>query len=296
MITLDLQRFAEEVTSSGAGASPSPQGEGFSGDVTGGIGTSPHPSASPTPSPQKEGSQQPTFDELIQGQYRQEYEQSVGRRIQSAIQDRFKNQQNYRQAAEAAQPIMAALGHKFGLSPTDVAGITAKLNEDAYAEEANSRGVPVDVVRNEHQLKDQVARQEKQLQQVRQEQQFRQHFATLSQQAQEFAKEFPGFDLMAEVRSNPDFAKWTSPEYGMSVRQAYYASHGPQMQAQGMQYAAQQAGKSIAASVAAGASRPMENGMQRPGAAQMGTSIAGMSPEQRRAIREQLSMGRPVKI
>ena len=322
MIKLDLQRFADGFTASGAAPAQS------AGADTG-AAASPTQSAYPQPqsarlpdgrslvsadlspgeasatggrqAPQGEGlngqgAGQPSFEELIQGQYRQEYEQRVGERIQHAIQDRFKNQQNYRQQAEAAQPILAALGQKFGLNPTDVAGITAKLNEDAYAEEANQKGVPVDVIRNEHQLRDQVARQEAQLNQVRQERQFQQHFAALQQQAAEFAREMPGFDLMREVRQNQDFAKWTSPEYGMSVRQAYYASHGPQMQAQGMQYAARQAAVSIGQSVAAGASRPQENGMGTPGAAPIAFDPRNMTPQQRAEYRDRLHRGQGIPV
>ncbi len=289
MVKLDLQRFAEGVDA-GAGAQ--------SGGVDTGAAANGQTAAPEAATQQQEqGQQQPTFQELVQGQYRNEYEQAVGQRIQSAIQDRFKNQQNYRQQLEATQPIMAALGHKFGLDPTDMAGITAKLNEDAYAEEASQRGVPVDVVRNEHQLKDRVAAQERQLQEVQQEQQFRQHYANLQQQAAEFAQEFPGFDLMGEIRSNPDFARLTSPQFGLNVRQAYYAVHGPQMQAQGMQYAAQQAGRNIAASVAAGASRPQENGMgAQHTSAQLTFDPLNMTPQQRAEYRDRLHRGQSIPI
>lgn len=288
MVELDLQRFADGMDA-GAGAQ--------SGGVDTGAAANGQAAAPEAATQQQAQVQQPTFQELVQGQYRNEYEQAVGQRIQSAIQDRFKNQQNYRQQVEAAQPIMAALGHKFGLDPTDMAGITAKLNEDAYAEEASQRGVPVDVVRNEHQLKDRVAAQERQLQEVQQEQQFRQHYANLQQQAAEFAQEFPGFDLMGEIRSNPDFARLTSPQFGLNVRQAYYAVHGPQMQAQGMQYAAQQAGRNIAASVAAGASRPQENGMgAQHTSAQLTFDPLNMTPQQRAEYRDRLHRGQSIPI
>lgn len=285
MVTLDLQRFAEGMDA-GAGEQ--------SGGVDTGAAANGQAAAPEAATPQQ---QVPSFDDLIQGQYRQQYEQAVGRRIQSAIQDRFRNQQNYRQQVEAAQPIMAALGHRYGLDPTDMTGIAAKLNEDAYAEEASERGVPVDVVRNEHQLKDRVAAQERQLREVQQEQQFRQHFAGLQQQASEFAREFPGFDLMGEINNNPDFARLISPQFGLNVRQAYYAVHGPQMQAQGMQYAAQQAGRNIAASVAAGASRPQENGMGAQHAAVPLTfDPNNMTPQQRAEYRDRLHRGLSIPI
>ncbi len=288
MLKLDLQRFAEGMDA-GAGAQ--------SGGVDTGVSANAQAASPEAAAQQQEQAQQPTFQELVQGQYRSEYEQAVGQRIQSAIQDRFKNQQNYRQQAEAARPIMAALGQKFGLNPDDVAGITAKLNEDAYAEEANKRGVPVDVVRNEHQLRDRVAQVEAREAALQQDMMFRQHYGELQKQAAEFAREFPGFDLMAEIQSNPNFAKWTSPQFGMSVREAYYASHGPQMQAQGMQYAARQAASNIAASVAAGASRPQENGMgAQHTAAPLSFDPLNMTPQQRKEYRDRLHRGQSIPI
>lgn len=282
MLELNLQMFSEmPAADTGSGA----------GDVTG--QAAPEAAAA---QPEQQQQSQPTFNDLIQGQYRQEYENAVGQRIQSAIQQRFRNQQDLRQQLAAAQPIVAAAAQKFGLRPDDVAGITAKLNEDAYAEEANRRGVPVDVVRHEHQQQAIIDQLQAKQQQAEEAQALRNHLAGLGQQAQEFAKELPGFDLVRELQTNPDFARYTSPQFGMSVKAAYYACHGPQMQQQGMQYAANQARQSIAQSVAAGAARPAENGMGRAGAANMRVDVRNMTQEQRNAIRQQLRNGLSVAL
>lgn len=292
MEKLDLQRFAEGMETAGAA------GGMDAGAATAGSAENQPIQAGMTAQPAENANTQaqPSFQDMIQGKYRQEYEQAVGQRIQTAIQDRFKNQANYRAQLEATQPIMAALGQKFGLNPGDVQGIAAKLNEDAYAEEANTRGVPVDVVRNEHQLKNQVAQLQARERAQQAQRIYQMHFADLQRQEKELQQEFPGFNLMNEMNANPKFARWMAPGSGMSVREAFFASHGQELQRNSMQYAAQQAGKSIAASVAAGASRPPENGMGTAGAANIAIDPRNMSREQRQAIRDQLNQGKYVPI
>ncbi len=59
-----------------------------------------------------------------------------------------------------------------------------------------------------------------------------------------------------------------------------------------MQYAAQQAGQKIAASVRAGASRPMENGMSRQQTpVNMGVDIANMDKATREQYKKRIKNG-----
>lgn len=286
MIKLDLQRFAEGQDGAGSFGGGDVTGAGSQAAAVQPIGN------------QEQGMQQaggaPSFDQLVQGQYRQEYETAVGQRIQQAIQARFRNQQDNAKELRAVQPIMQALGQRYGLDAQDVAGIAAKLNEDSYADEANRRGVTVDQVRNEHQvqsLREQLAARDREDQE---RQQFQQHFDGLRQQAEAFRQKVPGFDLMQEINTNPDFVRFTSPQVGMSVEQAFWACHGQDMQQQGMRYAAGQAAASIARSVAAGASRPPENGMNRGGPVGIAPNIAAMTPQQRADIRARIARGERV--
>lgn len=52
----------------------------------------------------------------------------------------------------------------------------------------------------------------------------RQHYSDLLRQAEELAKDRPGFDLQEELR-NPKFLRMTAPGVGLSVREAYRAVH-----------------------------------------------------------------------
>jgi hypothetical protein len=118
----------------------------------------------------------------------------------------------------------------------------------------------------------------------------RQHFALLTRQAEELKRTFPDFDLMKEMQ-NPVFLRMTAPGTGVSVKDAFYALHGEDIQRESMQYAAAQAGRRIAASVQAGASRPIENGIRGSAPVSIGFDIRGMNKKQREEYRRRIHSG-----
>lgn len=275
MEKLDLQRFAED------GGIPA-----GGGDVTGAEGTQAGQGAN-------QEQQRPSFDELIKGEYKQDYDQ----RVQAAIQTRFRNQKDLQKQVQSYAPIMQALGQKYGRDPGDVDGIARLLTDDdsLYADEANRLGLPVETVKTMKKLEAERDRALARERESTENMALQQHFQRISQQAEELKQTFPSFDLMTELQ-NPRFAMMTSPNVGISVRDAFYAIHGEEIQRQSMQYAAQQAGQRIAASVRAGASRPMENGMQKQAPVQMGVNIRGMDKKTREEYFRRIKNGETINF
>ena len=268
MIEMNLQRFAEDGADGGmdAGGMADVETDGQAADAG------------------ESGNE--TFEELIKGRYKDEYQQHV----QSAISRRFKNQ---RDLEKQFTTIAQTLGQKYGIDPKDYAGIAARLTDDdsLYADEANRLGLPVSTVKRMKQLEMENQRIQAQQQESREEQALQAHFQKISQQAEELKRDFPAFDLMQEIRSNPRFARMTSPQIGMSVKDAFYAIHGEEIRQQTMQAAAQQAGQRLAASVQAGAGRPVENGIRGGMPMQMSVDIAHMDRKTREEIRRRVHQG-----
>ena len=123
----------------------------------------------------------------------------------------------------------------------------------------------------------------------------RQHFARLTKQGEELKQTFPDFDLMREMQ-NPAFVRMTAPGTGVSVKDAFYAVHGEDIQRESMQYAAIQAGRRIAASVQAGASRPVENGIQAASPVMIGIDIRNMNKKQREEYRRRIQNGETINF
>ena len=270
MIEMELQRFADE--------------GGMDGGMDAGSAAEPGTDSGTAADMGESGGE--TFEELIKGRYKDEYQQHV----QSAINRRFKNQ---RDLEKQFSTIAQTLGQKYGLDPKDYEGIAKRLTDDdsLYADEANRLGLPVSTVKRMKQLEMENKAFEAQQQESREEQALQAHFRRISEQAEELKQTFPSFDLMTEIRSNPRFARMTSPQIGMSVKDAFYAVHGEEIRQQTMQAAAQQAGQRLAASVQAGAGRPVENGIRGGMPMQMSVDIAHMDPKTRADIRRRLHQG-----
>ena len=205
--------------------------------------------------------EKPTFRQMIEGPWRKEYEDAVGQRVQAAIQQRFRNQADWRKQAEELLPLAKALGEKYGLEATDVGAITERMK----AEQARSDGSA-------------------------EEQAYQRHFLSLARQAEEMKRTFPDFDLRSEMR-DAAFVRMTAPGTGMTVKDAYYALHGDRIRLQSMRFAAWQAGEKLASSVLSGASRPVENGMEKPAAADLSMDIQNMDKQSREAYRRRIRNG-----
>ena len=109
----------------------------------------------------------------------------------------------------------------------------------------------------------------------------------LENQAKEMQKIVPNFNLQNELK-NPAFLRMTSPNVGISVRDAYYAVHHDEMQTAAMQATAKATAQKISNNIQAGQRRPDENGIsgQAPSATTFDYSKA--SPEQREAFKKDL--------
>ena len=202
------------------------------------------------------------FRRLIEGEYKQEYEDAVSQRIQAAIQQRFRNQQDAKAQLEAYQPMLDAMKARYDLA--------SRMDSSTQTRESSAAAQRRDAA-------------------------LRQHFAGLSEQAKEMAQAFPDFDLMREMR-DPRFLRMTAPGSGISVKDAFFAVHGEELQKDSMRYAAQRAGERIAASVQANASRPMENGMGNQRPVHLRVDIEHMDKKTREEYRRRIRNGEEINF
>lgn len=213
--------------------------------------------------PQQQTQQTPekaAFEDLIKGEYKDDFD----KRVQSIIRERFKGQEEQQKKLTAMEPIMQALAQKYNVAADDVDGLAQKMQADdsLLEEEANQRGLSVDVLRTMKKLEADSRKLKQMEAQNAEEMMLRQHWQKLSTQAEEMKAIFPGFDLAKELQTDQRFARLTSPQNGVSVKDAYFAIHHDEIQQASMQYAGQRAAEKLAASVQANNARPRENGMQ----------------------------------
>lgn len=223
------------------------------------------------------------------------------KQMQGIIQSRLKSAKGAEEKLSKITPALELLARKHGLDPAnmDYDALNRAISDDNsyYEDKALQMGTSVETAKKIDQEERDTARQKKAEELSMQEQKIRDHFTGLEQQAQEMKKIIPNFDLQTELK-NPAFLRMTSPNVGISVRDAYYAVHHDEMQTAAMQAAAKATAQNISNNIQAGQRRPDENGIsgQAPSATTFDYSKA--SPEQRAAfkkdLRERMARGEKV--
>ena len=213
------------------------------------------------------------------------------KQMQAVVQSRLKSAKGAEEQLSKITPALELLARKYKLDPAnmDYDALTKAISDDDsyYEDKALQMGTSVETAKKIDQQERDTARQKKAEELTLQEQKIRNHFAGLEQQAKEFQKIIPGFDLQTELK-NPVFLRMTSPNVGISVRDAYYAVHHDEMQTAAMQATAKATAQNISQNIQARQRRPDENGIsgQAPSATTFDYSKA--SPEQREAFKKDL--------
>ena len=238
-----------------------------------------------------------TIDQRWEEAKKGEFAELYGRDVQRAIQDRFKNQKQMQGELDKLEPMLKVLRERAGVGSNEELSKQILDDDSLYEDEANARGMTVNAYREFMAMKQKVQDAEQREANAFQEQQRREHFNKLMQQAEQMKQVYPGFDLMQEL-NNPAFLRMTSKEVGISVEDAYYAIHhkelNPQMMAYGMQRARQQMGQTIQAQ----RQRPVEGAMKstvQP-KAEMKVDPRNLTPQERKEIKRRVMAGEIVSF
>lgn len=232
--------------------------------------------------------QEESFESLISGKYKADYE----RRVKAAVQNRLKGTTK---TMKAITPILDVLGQQYGIDVSDVEKIdfdtlARRLTDDKrlYEQEAIDKGIPLETLMHQKQLERQNAALQRENAQVRDEQQRREEFDRITQQFAEVQQLYPGADLSVEL-GNPEFGRLVAN--GVPARTAYEVVHMRELDALKARAAAQAATQQAVAGIQAKGLRPQE------GAANAGTGTpvafdpTKLTPKQREEIRNRVARG-----
>ncbi len=221
-----------------------------------------------------QGEQAPveSWDDLIAGKYKKEYNQSV----KAAIEKRFKNQRDLQGQIDSIDPMIRALATRYeieanpdGSIPIDA--LTAKVMDDnsMYEQEAFQRGMSVQDLKQMKRLEAENA----QLRRTNERTQQQREWDEITQQGENLKQLYPNFDLDMEM-ANPMFGRLlaTMQKTGLkdAVRVAYETVHRDEIMGGAMQYAVKKTEQKISNSIQSGMRRPTENGTQQQSAAATG--------------------------
>ena len=249
-------------------------------------GQTPAESKGDQPAEQPENAEAKTIEDRWAELKKGEFAELYGRDVQNAIQDRFKNAKDAQAALDALEPMLKVFRDRAGVQTNEELSKQVLDDDSLYEDEANEAGMTVAAYREFKQMRDELTQAKAREQESIEQEMVRNHVMKLQQQAEEFKAQFPDFDLMTALKTDESFRKLTSPQVGLSVRDAYFAIHhdelAPQMMAYGMDRAKKQMGQTLQAQQ----KRPVEGAMRNQGAAQVAVDPKAFTKEQREHIKK----------
>lgn len=256
----------------------------------------------PTAQPQTQQAQaQPQMEpwEEVKKRYKEQY----GADVRAAINDRFKNQEDQSKRLNTAMQTLSAIAPFYGIDASDPNGIDLEKLGSAiqndrrwYEQSALEKGIPVETEMHIRQLEQEQKRREAEQRRSLEQEQIRAHVANLRQQEQQMQAEFPGFDLMQELQSNPAFARMTAPGGGFTVRQAYYALHGDELMQRQSAATEERTKQNMSRAIQAGSVRPVENGVNATGGGVPQKDYTRMTRAEWAEIRNRARRGEKIQI
>ena len=251
------------------------------------------------PNDEKPKSVEEEFDELVKSD---KYRGVYGKRVASALADRFKNQTDARAEADRYKATLLKFSHKYGKNADDVDGIIEAIETDdeLLEEEALAAGKSVNELRNDKReaaekaaSAAEISRLKSENARLEAEKNAREDARRWSEEAKETVELYPDFKLVNEIK-NPDFLKYLRME-GMTVTDAYEHAHMKDIVANNRRTAEKIAEENAAKAVQSGQSRPREGASAaRQNINTPRIDVRNMSDSDFERIEEMLARGEPV--
>lgn len=231
------------------------------------------------------------FESLIKGKYKDQY----GKRMQDTIQKRLKGANETEQRLTAMNPLLDMLSARYGVKADDTDGLIKALEaDDSFLEQAAvEHNMEVKPFRELMQLKNENARLKQQNEEQFRQAQIDKQYAMWEQQAEQAKNLYPNLDLNVESQ-NPQFRQLLMA--GIDVSTAYTALHRDEILAGAMHHTAKTVEQKLANKIAAGNSRPPENGASGQSAAVIKTDPSKWTKADREEVRRRAARGEKIYL
>ncbi len=236
---------------------------------------------------------QQTFEELIKGEYKDEFQ----KRTQGIINDRFKDYGKLQNTVKSQNEILNLLAEKYGTKAGDLKALQQAMDQDEsfYEQEALEKGLSVEQLKELKQLERENARLLEAQKKAETEEQGKQIYANWLSEGEALKAKYGlnDFNLADEIQ-NPDFMGLLSK--GISVEGAYKAVHFDSLLGGAMAKTAGAVRQQMANNIAARNARPRENGVSSQNSAQFKTNVSSLSKADRAEIAKRVARGADIRF
>ena len=208
--------------------------------------------------------------------------------LQQMMAERGKAATEAKRAADAKMeslgPALELLGDLLGLDPDADGGynldnVIKEATKRRFEDKAMENGVSVEV----QQQLEKAKQMEKAEEEAKRKAELQEHFNRQLEASKPILKYVPGFNFEQELNKDPEFVRLTAPGIGLPADKAYMGLHYEEILKQQAANITQRSKQAAAANVAAGGSRPRENGSAAMATASATPDMRAMTPQERRA-------------
>lgn len=223
--------------------------------------------------PAAQGSDRASFDELIKGDYKKDFDD----RVQDIVRRRMKGTEKTKQRLDSLEPVVKLLAEKYGLAADgeiDPQSIMDAIMDDnaMWEEKAMQKNMTVDEYKEwnkEHRDYERLKQEESQRQQAQASQSA---FNTIMEEANALKTKYPDLDFgkeMADKKFCEEVAFYQRRGDSNPFQRAYESRHFDELMSRMATTAQKTSIKQVADAVAANKARPAENGAAQSGIATM---------------------------
>ena len=245
-----------------------------------------------------ENSRSAQFNELINGEYKAEYQSALENALSKRLKTSNKKLAKSEQFRNQLQPLFEKLAVKYSIEDSsDIeAIISAAENDNSYYEEyANKLGVDVDGAKQLLEAKRIIDEKEREIENERLEIEFRSRFEGWLREAEATKQKYPSFDFEYESTNEETgeaFRRLLNS--GIDVESAFTVIHKNEIMGGAMQYAYRTAKQEMADARTARINRPDENATSSLQGSAVIDDISKLRPDQRKLIKAAVSRGEKV--
>ena len=228
---------------------------------------------------------------MIKGDFKEAYDQ----RVQDTIQKRLKGAKENEERLNAMNPLLDILSARYGVDGNDTAALIKALEADNsfFEQAAMEKNMDTQQYREMMLIKSENARLRKQNEENTRQEQLNRQYAVWEQQAAEAKNLYPNLDLNVESQ-NPQFRQLLFA--GIDVGTAYMAIHKDDVMASAMQHTAKTVEQKLANKIAAGNTRPAENGTSGQSAAVIKEDPSKWTRADRDEVRRRAARGEKIYL
>lgn len=233
------------------------------------------------------------FENMIKGEYKDEFNS----RVQKIVQGRIGDTKALQAQVDEMKSAMEILSARYGVDAADTKALVKAIEEDdsLYEAEATRRGMSVEQYKKVRELEKNNRELEATVQTMQRQKEGEQIYGKWMNEAEALREKYgiQNFDFGTEAQ-NPEFLNLLKS--GVSVESAYKAIHFDDMVGGAMMTTAQQVSQKMAQNIASRASRPLEGAVSSQPGVITKTDVTKLTKADREEIDRRVARGEKISF